>query len=68
MEHPLHTEYPEGDGQMPFTDQQDTCRPAGQTSMNPQAACGGYRVAPVFHSRDENHIVPSLFLLNPGFN
>ncbi|KAI3352982.1 hypothetical protein L3Q82_019552, partial [Scortum barcoo] len=30
----------------------------GKLSINPQAPCGGYRAGPVFHDRDENHIVP----------
>lgn len=58
------TEYPEGHGRVAFLDQQNTCGPVLQTPMNPQAACGGYRAGPVFHSQDENRIVP----LNLGFN
>ena len=36
---------------------QNTCGLVGQTPMNPQAPCGGYRAGPVFHGQDENCIV-----------
>ncbi|KAI3364651.1 hypothetical protein L3Q82_011433 [Scortum barcoo] len=56
-EHP-HTEYHEGHGRMPSPDPQSTCGLVGQTPINPQAPCGGYRAGPVFHDQDENRIVP----------
>ncbi|KAI3356940.1 hypothetical protein L3Q82_003579 [Scortum barcoo] len=46
---------------MPSPDPQSTCGLVGQTPINPQAPCGGYRAGPVFHDQDENRIVP----LNP---
>ncbi|KAI3369451.1 hypothetical protein L3Q82_007666 [Scortum barcoo] len=52
------TEYHEGHGRMPSPDPQSTCGLVGQTPINPQAPCGGYRAGPVFHDRDENRIVP----------
>ncbi|KAI3366393.1 hypothetical protein L3Q82_000455 [Scortum barcoo] len=61
MEH-LPTEYHEGHGRMPSPDPQSTCGLVGQTPINPQAPCGGYRAGPVFHDQDENS---ALFLLNP---
>ncbi|KAI3354651.1 hypothetical protein L3Q82_019144 [Scortum barcoo] len=54
----LPTEYHEGHGRMPSPDPQSTCGLVGQTPINPQAPCGGYRAGPVFHDRDENCIVP----------
>ncbi|KAI3359945.1 hypothetical protein L3Q82_014300 [Scortum barcoo] len=52
------TEYHEGHGRMPSPDPQSTCGLVGQTPINPQAPCGGYRAGPVFHDQDENRIVP----------
>ncbi|KAI3376212.1 hypothetical protein L3Q82_016719 [Scortum barcoo] len=49
---------PQGHGRMPSPDPQSTCGLVGQTPINPQAPCGGYRAGPVFHDRDENRIVP----------
>ncbi|KAI3351233.1 hypothetical protein L3Q82_005786 [Scortum barcoo] len=50
MEHP--TEYHEGHcGRMPSPDPQSTCGLVGQTPINPQAPCGGYRAGPVFHDQ-----------------
>ncbi|KAI3366431.1 hypothetical protein L3Q82_000573 [Scortum barcoo] len=43
---------------MPSPDPQSTCGLVGQTPINPQAPCGGYRAGPVFHDQDENRIVP----------
>ncbi|KAI3352596.1 hypothetical protein L3Q82_005531 [Scortum barcoo] len=43
---------------MPSPDPQSTCGLVGQTPINPQAPCGGYRAGPVFHDWDENRIVP----------
>ncbi|KAI3369404.1 hypothetical protein L3Q82_007476 [Scortum barcoo] len=54
----LPTEYHEGHGRMPSPDPQSTCGLVGQTPINPQAPCGGYRAGPVFHDQDENRIVP----------
>ncbi|KAI3354896.1 hypothetical protein L3Q82_004692 [Scortum barcoo] len=42
---------------MPSPDPQSTCGLVGQTPINPQAPCRGYRAGPVFHDR-ENRIVP----------
>ncbi|KAI3361927.1 hypothetical protein L3Q82_012275 [Scortum barcoo] len=39
----LPTEYHEGHGQMPSPEPQSTCGLVGQTPINPQAPCGGYR-------------------------
>ena len=55
------TECHEGHGQMPSPSPQNTCGLVGQTPMNPQAPCGGYRAGPVFHGQDKT----ALFLLNP---
>ncbi|KAI3368367.1 hypothetical protein L3Q82_008071 [Scortum barcoo] len=57
------TEYHEGHSRMPSNafsdpDPQSTCGLVGQTPINPQAPCGGYRAGPVFHDQDENRIVP----------
>ncbi|KAI3367573.1 hypothetical protein L3Q82_026424 [Scortum barcoo] len=46
------TEYHEGHGRMPSPDPQSTCGLVGQTPINPQAPCGGYRAGPVFHDQD----------------
>ncbi|KAI3376036.1 hypothetical protein L3Q82_016560 [Scortum barcoo] len=54
----LPTEYHEGHGRMPSPDPQSTCGLVGQTPINPQTPCGGYRAGPVFHDQDENRIVP----------
>ncbi|KAI3351252.1 hypothetical protein L3Q82_005803 [Scortum barcoo] len=55
-EHPHRI--PRGHGRMPSPDPQSTCGLVGQTPINPQAPCGGYRAGPVFHDQDENRIVP----------
>ncbi|KAI3360880.1 hypothetical protein L3Q82_012887 [Scortum barcoo] len=57
------TEYHEGHGRMPSPDPQSTCGLVGQTPINPQAPCGGYRAGPVFH--DQTRTKTALFLLNP---
>ncbi|KAI3363092.1 hypothetical protein L3Q82_011535 [Scortum barcoo] len=51
------TEYHGGHGRMPSPDPQSTCGLVGQTPINPQAPCEGYRAGPVFHNR-ENRIEP----------
>ncbi|KAI3370555.1 hypothetical protein L3Q82_007066 [Scortum barcoo] len=49
----LPTEYHKGHGRMPSPDPQSTCGLVGQTPINPQAPCGGYRAGPVFHDREK---------------
>ncbi|KAI3355612.1 hypothetical protein L3Q82_018434 [Scortum barcoo] len=52
------TEYHKGHGRMPSPDPQSTCGLVGQTPINPQAPCGGYRAGLVCHDWDENRSVP----------